>query len=566
VNSIFFALLLLSQEDASTAPQKGVVEGVVVNQVSKQPVRKATVVLQGLQKQGMFVETVQSGPGGRFRFESVPEGTYKIFAGRNGFGADPTGGASIEVDAGGKTGLIVPVSPQAALNGRVLDEDEDPLLGVMIQVEPIRPQAGRIATFIPGAMSLGGGASTNDKGEFRVFGLGPGKYRVRATMSPGMRSNNNRWFTGPAARGGKQAAQKVPEEDYVATYYPSAISNGEATIVTLAPGDDLQGIEIRLRKNRLFAISGRVMVPAGWKQEPPPETPAAVLDTMPLGMVMLTPAKAGPMGMISGGSGQIQKDGTFEIRGVAPGEYRVRANLFSMSPKDGGNNNLNASARASVTSADVSGIEISFHPPLPVNGTMTFRGEKPKSNDLAVHLIVPDPVDASSGPLSAKVDLNTGKFQFEKVPAGEYRVNVSASDLPDHYLDEVKELGSDGLLHVQGPTNVLLATVSPGGVLRGVVEDEKAGSKVAIWPDSGPYLIHLVQVADTTDGGKYEFRGVKPGKYRIAAFEVLAMTGFGVMQYPEESVLKEAKSEKIEVQGGGTETAGPRLRVNAEKE
>jgi hypothetical protein len=558
-------LILCAQE---TTAEKGVVEGQVVHESSRGPVRKATVMLQGLNSSGMFGDAVQSGADGKFRFESVPIGNYKIMAMRNGFVSGFNSGTTIEVGPGGATGVVVPLTPQAALNGRVLDEDEEPVMGVFVQAEPVRQKNGNGAW-----AGQGSTATTNDRGEFRLFGLGPGKYRVRANANPGMDRNALRQVGG--GRGALKAKATAAEEAPVATYFPSEVSAQEASVVALAPGEDRQGIEIRMRKNRLFTVSGHVSTPAGWKPSLPPNAPADTVEVVPLGMAVLLPAKPGTFGI--NGSGQIQRDGTFVISGVAPGEYKIQASLMSFSA-DGRQPPLAASVRASVTAADVAGIEISIQPPVSVHGAMTFRGDKPASQDLSVHLIVNDPTDAGMmAPQAAKVDLTTGRFQMEKVAVGEYRVNVSANNAPDHYLEAVKvngaDIGPDGLVHVQGggPVNLFLTTAAPGGVVKGVALDDKgeakARAKVVLWPESGPYLIHLVQFTDTGDGGKYEFRGVKPGKYRIAAFSSLELSGYGMMQFPQEASLKEmeSKAEKIQVEGGGAETVVAKLKVLAEE-
>src|SRR5437868_468616 len=82
-------------------------------------------------------------------------------------------------------GLRFQLPRGSVIGGRVLDEDGEAMPGVMVRV--MRYQ------YLQGARRLtpGGGGQTDDKGQYRVWGLMPGDYYVNATarggpMGPGM--------------------------------------------------------------------------------------------------------------------------------------------------------------------------------------------------------------------------------------------------------------------------------------------------------------------------------------------------------------------------------------------
>ncbi len=77
----------------------------------------------------------------------------------------------------GLTGIEIKLAPQAVLSGRVLDQDGD-----------LWPHANIVASFgvEQGAQAniesadFAGASEVDDRGEFRVAGLAPGRYYVQA--------------------------------------------------------------------------------------------------------------------------------------------------------------------------------------------------------------------------------------------------------------------------------------------------------------------------------------------------------------------------------------------------
>ena len=67
--------------------------------------------------------------------------------------------------------------PQGVISGRVVDEDGDPISGASVQILRQAYMRGR-KQLTPAQSNM-----TNDKGEYRIFGLAPGKYFVTATHS-----------------------------------------------------------------------------------------------------------------------------------------------------------------------------------------------------------------------------------------------------------------------------------------------------------------------------------------------------------------------------------------------
>ena len=280
-------------EDRCTA------EGAVVNSITGEPVRKATVVLRSMDRGGAGYSAVSDATG-HFVITGLNPGKYHLSAERIGFarqefGAKRPNRAGVAVTlspAETRKGLDVRLTPQGVITGRVLDEDGDPVQHVTVGLLRRVFSDGR-RQLMPGAQ----GASTNDLGEYRIFGLAPGRYYVSATYRRGGYVETNE--AGAA------------DEAYPPTFYPGAISAESAAPIDIAAGATLQGVDIRLQKVTAVHLSGRVVTP---------ENEAA------RAIVMLRPysdAGVAYMGQ------RISRafDGRFQFTGVTPGSYYLTAQM-----------------------------------------------------------------------------------------------------------------------------------------------------------------------------------------------------------------------------------------------
>src|SRR2546422_677499 len=90
-----------------------------------------------------------------------------------------------------------------------------------------------------------GSASTNDIGEYRIFGLPPGRYYI--SVSPRRSYAQNRFGTGQQA-----------EEEFVPTYYPGTTDPAAAAPLDIGPGVQFRGADVGLAKRRTVHVKGHV--------------------------------------------------------------------------------------------------------------------------------------------------------------------------------------------------------------------------------------------------------------------------------------------------------------------
>jgi Carboxypeptidase regulatory-like domain len=176
------------------------------------------------------------------------------------------------------------------ITGRVVDEFGEPAPEIQVATERFQVVQGQRRLF-PNGRS----ATTNDVGEFRLFGIPPGQYYLSATW------RNTNGFN-PNGSPSERTA-------YVPIYYPGTITANEAQRLTVSAGQQIDDLVMVLKPIKASRISGTAIGSDG-----KPLTPA---------MIMVMQSNAGFGSMTSGG--QVRPDGTFTVGGLAPGTYTVRA-------------------------------------------------------------------------------------------------------------------------------------------------------------------------------------------------------------------------------------------------
>ena len=190
------------------------IEGSVQNALTGEPLRKANLTLrlaEGRPGGGTGMSyTTSTDAAGRFTIANIEPGKYRLSAERTGFvdqqyGAKTPsqGGAIITLDKSQKLrDAAIRMTPHGVVAGRVLDEDGDPLANTNIQV--LR------SAYVRGRKQLiqVENGSTNDLGEYRIYGLPPGRYVISAVN-----------------RGGGFRGRPVQDSDHE-TYAPTIPSRG----------------------------------------------------------------------------------------------------------------------------------------------------------------------------------------------------------------------------------------------------------------------------------------------------------------------------------------------------
>ena len=502
--SLLFILSTLFPLRALPFEPEVLVEGTVTNKLIGTPVKGAHVIYTRIASgSDPAVSPISRDTDiqGHFHLELVP-GSYRLWVEREGFARQSYGSAVPE--GTGSLLTVLPgqelhdiafrITPLGALSGRVFDQDGDPLQGVGIQVLRVSYASG-MRQLIPVA-----GANSNDRGEYRCYDLPAGRYFVLATPKGSPLSHP------------MEAGALVPEiqDAYVPLYYPGVIELESASAVPVPEGGDVQQIDFRLQSIRATTLRGRV-------------SGTVKFDSNQV-QVVLAHNDHGFASYIDRATAAVDPTtGKFEIRRVAPGSYFLVASQLIKGEV--------FSARVPVEiTAGVPPEELPIHMASAVeaHGTVLMDDGSPLPGNLVVRLLpaeglLPGPPPASAVNSDGSVRLagvlpGTWILSVERLPEGVWIKNVSFGDIRS----------AGGQLNVsagaRGPLRVVLA--ANGGQVSGIVGDEgqPRQATVVLVPMEAELRLSLHAYRfTTTDGrGAFIFKGVRPGGYRLFAFESIA--------------------------------------------
>ncbi len=292
---------------AGDAAKKARIEGLVVS-ITGEPIPRAQIRLQA----PVSVQNGNSVPGGsygatadaagKFAIEDIePARSLQLTAQRPGFinaryGARSANGpaAPISLEPGQSLkGLTLTMTPQGVVNGRVTDASGDPRAERHGGVD-----AARLSTW-SAPTDAGEHRQHDDLGEYRIANLAPGRYYLVVTD----RRLLDIATSSPAAQNAS-----------VATFFPNGADLQGAAPIDVIAGQELRGIDVRMRQGRTFTVRGKVMDANG-----------AGLG----GVVVLSSPKndLGPatnLGQVMRSQAQSRPDGSFELRGLPQGLHTLQ--------------------------------------------------------------------------------------------------------------------------------------------------------------------------------------------------------------------------------------------------
>jgi Carboxypeptidase regulatory-like domain len=538
--SLFFATVASAQtasgNPAAIRPKTDecTISGMVVKLAGSEPLKTATVQLQSLQDLAHTI-SVMTDMGGRFALKGIDPGRYRLKVSRTGFVTQEYGqktpndpGAEIRLSPGQSLrDLLFRLIPWGVIAGRVLDEEGEPL--PWAQVSALRE------VYSGGKRKLSSEVlvPTNDLGEYRLFGLKPGRYFVSAKYKPGLH------IVGRGEVREDDSDDSRPE--FMPIYYPNSPDPAKASTITLNPGEELNAVEILLRPVTTYRVRGRVYnMVAGRRSN------AGVI-------VQLEQRNSN----VAWGSPDRQLNvesshGSFEIAGVLPGSYTLSAFWF----EDGGR--YQARQSIEVGNANVEGVNLTIAPGISVPGRIVWEGKPSLDRD---ELLV------SITPADSRVSFNVparvvgSSFVLKDVFDGSYRLGVIGQS-KDCYVKFIRYGSSDalesGFTVFRGTQSSLDVTISSRGArVQGAVTDKDNLPVTGVWVVLVPDEAHrdqsrLYQKTATDQYGHYLLRGIAPGDYKIFCWDEVED---GAWEDPDFLRTFEVRGQKISVDDADVKTA-----------
>ena len=188
----------------------GLISGRVVTADTGRPVKRARVLATAAElPQGRAALTDDSGA---FEITDLPAGRYTLNASKTGFVSLSYGqrrplqaGTPLQLADGQQLkGVEFRLPRGGAISGHIFDEDGEPMPGAMVRVMRYQYLQGDRRLMPVGA------DQTDDRGQYRVWGLNPGEYYVSAigrNLNPGA-ALAGRMGGGPGGPGGSGHRRK----------------------------------------------------------------------------------------------------------------------------------------------------------------------------------------------------------------------------------------------------------------------------------------------------------------------------------------------------------------------
>jgi hypothetical protein len=424
---------------AGTASISGTV---LVDGGSNRPARRVRVTLTDVTRT-VPGQTTTTDDRGAFTFRGLPAGRFELQAFKNAYlrasyGAsrpDRTGTPIVVNDGAAIANLMIPIVRGAVITGSVRDGRDRPVPGVAVRVLRLgyNGVTGERTLTPPGGGSV---TSTDDRGEYRAYGLPPGSYLVLVPgPSTGRENEPIRRLTtaevGQALQAARSAGSAAPgasaapppsfvsaRVNYVPVFHPGATDIGAASIVTIGLGEERSGIDIAIQLVPTAKLSGMITASSG-------ALPAMLSARLvPAGPQTDLLAGAGLRGM----SAQVQADGRYAFTGVAPGSYTVKALV------GWGRRGAAPVAPAQWASADVQvagedlAVDLTLQPGVPVRGRLVFEGSQPTPSELQSlsFSLVPPAAGLAPVPGGGRVGADA-RFTFENVIPDAYRFTTTWS-------------------------------------------------------------------------------------------------------------------------------------------
>jgi protocatechuate 3,4-dioxygenase beta subunit len=499
---------------AETTPEhsaRAILQGMVTKDPSGEPVKKALIELITENQSAGGNYTALTTSEGAFRIEGILAGRYRLFAERTGY---------IEVDKHRKSAIarvltltagqelkdvLIRLQAAAVVEGRVTDEDGDPLANSEVNVMRQSYASGH------SRWEQAAGERTNDLGEYRISGLEPATYYISVTPPPDFK-NLIETASNTAAPTGEPAPQKPMPTSYMTTYYPGTKDRNQAAPIQLHAGDDFPANFSLTRSPSLIIRGAIVNLPLG--------TPAAVM------------LQSREFSLTVSGA-EMHKDGSFEIRDVAPGTYTLVA-MTSISSEP-----LMARQRLQVTQ-NVDGLRLAPQTGAWLHGRIQLESKttgKLDPSQIFLSLLCADGDDdvsendafaAGSGSM-AHVSAD-GTFEWKSVLPGHYYVQLAAEGLgsPEWFLKSVvvgnRDVNDTGFSINGGAAVLDLVASANGAVVDGVVTNHKnetvASATVVLVPEARfRARTDRYHTTVSDQSGRFTLHGIPPGEYTLLAWE-----------------------------------------------
>jgi len=506
-------LLILKGAHVSALAQDpvGTIRGSVLRGTTADGVPMAEVTLRMTTAGAPPVQRkVTADSAGRFEFSGLAPANYTVEATAAGYytgsGLDEPGNtptfapAAVSAQKPAAT-VTLRLNKAGVITGRLTDADGRPVAKVEVNANRLVYRFGQ-ATLSTMRFSLmrikGGFAETDDRGEYRLYGLPDGNYYVSADS------------------GSRKEFAKL-------TYYPGFADTALIQSIAVKDGNQVTA-DFSLARPAPLGVSGKVLVPAEVRNA----------KGMTLYLASRNPIVQDNPPIARNASAARSADGAeqqFEVRDVVPGKYElfavVSAGLLGEQsptavariPFEVRDRSLEGLVGVAELSQTLKGRVVAKAPGLRIDTGSPFV--QPLQS-------MPSVVTARATQLTPVAP--DGTFVLEGIYPATYLVGLAGSIPAKAYVSEIRSgnrsIYPAGVVTVDsGPTEPLEFTLSSGTTnVRGTALDEQqqsvTGARVVLVPEPpARHNIRLYRYGTSPQNGAFQFLSVAPGEYKVFAWD-----------------------------------------------
>ena len=573
----------------------GAISGVVTDATTGRPL-EGVIVSLGVTTGGSIILTLPrmvTDPKGRFLFSGLaPSTKYYIRAARVGyaparFGSSGPGIPSSLSDIEIRTtddivtiavaadqwisDLQIPLWRLGSITGRVVDERGEPLVGVAVR--------GFCTAWVAGHARLVGTdvATTDDRGEYRLANLMPGKYvasvlSVQSTVLDTTPEAEQRRAVGEITRsGGSNTGLPAVDVDgthrlaisnfatppppsstprvYAAQFYPRTSAMSDAQPIEITYGSSRRGVDFQLQPVPAVNVSGRL--------EGASDASSLLLRLMPAGSESLGVGSEAATTVV-------ERDGSFTFLNVPSGDYTLLAQAVfgefargygevSLPDPPGfsagvgqaamgngtpglayssrtGKTRMWGRASVAVGATNVTDLVVPMHPAIAIRGRVVIANGGSGLRLSSVIGAQPANGDPSLGRVAAFVDINgEAQFSLEGLGGGTYLISLPSSFGSISVASvtsagrEIRDTGLDTSAGRDIDDVVITLTENVTSIQGNVRGEGAAGAAVIVfpvdrarWVDYGADPI-LIKSKAADSNGAFLVRGLPEGDYFAVA-------------------------------------------------
>lgn len=493
-------------------PGNCTVSGRVISAADGVPLRSARVgLIQASERRHPLVYATTTDNEGHFEIKQIESGRYNFYASHIGYleqqyqskGSADDEGAVLSLTSGQEVNdAMFRLVRAGVITGKVVDDTGEPMMNVNVSVlhkpsDEEREEEGPLGKKLE--MTAVSTVVTDDRGEYRIYGLKPGEYFVKAVET----SESGMMF-GPMQDSSDETVLRELGSQFAPVFYPGVLQMDQAQAVTLSAGEEAQA-DLPMRRIKMVEVAGRVIGPDGTS------TARAYVSLSLAGVEDWG-------GSLSSGT---DSKGEFSIKGVAPGSYYIRAGVRD---KD---KYYNARQKIEVGEAKVEGIVLSLAGGATIHGRVrTASGAPPPTGRMWVHL---RPVADEVGSSFPSVEVSKeSSFEIDGVADGSYVFAVNG--LEPGWFVKSAHLGNDDVfqdgVQVEGGAakgNLDIVVSSDGAQIEGTVTDSDnsqplVGVQVKAMVDPpNDYNYGRFRATTTDQNGHFVLKDIPPGKYKVSA-------------------------------------------------